>query len=110
MALSRREVGIKQLGVEFIVVSVSSGGTVDEGKSHVTCTKGATGNYTLTLNEPARRNIRIVGYAPETANLQLQKSTTSTSSVLVIFTNNSGTATDTNFEITLCVFRWPEQF
>jgi len=110
MALSRKEVGIKQLNVEFIVVSCSSAGTVDEGKSHVTGSKGGTGTYTLTLTEAARRNIRIVGYAPETANLQLQKSTTTTSAVTVVFTNNAGTATDTNFDITLCVFRWPEQF
>lgn len=61
---------------------------------------GSTGVYVLTLNKAAKRTPIIVGIVPLTANLQPSVSIDSGNAAITIsFTNNSGTATDTDFHL-----------
>ena len=85
-----------QLQVSALVFSVVSDALV-EGADMFTLTKNATGDYTLTLRTPFQRSIICPAPSPETADLQPQVVSRSSSAVNFKFTNNSGTATDTNF-------------
>lgn len=70
---------------------------------------GSTGVYVLTLNEASRRSPVIVGCTPLTANLSPSISIDSGFAAITIsFTDNSGSATDTDFHLVIAVFNSPD--
>lgn len=81
-------------------IATSSAAALDQGKYQGVVVKNGTGDYTITLNKTSRRTITVVGILPYTANLQVQIVSKTTSAVNFKFTNNSGTATDTDFDAT----------
>lgn len=106
MAIALQFVGIRQADAELIPFTIDGTGTaaITEGKFRGTLTDNGTGDYTITLTRPAQRQLQLAGYGAETANLQAQIVSRSTSTMRVKFTNNSGTATDTIFDITLVAY------
>lgn len=93
------EVRTTQLQVFAIPFCVNSDGTNTnlEGSGDVSVTKNGTGDYTITLLSPANRNLVPSMPIAETANLKAQLVSKSSSAVRFLFSNNSGTATDTAF-------------
>lgn len=87
---------LKQFVIPF---AVNSDGTNTglEGSSDITVTKNGTGDYTLTLNSPAQRNLVPGMPIAETASLKAQLVSKSASAVRFLFSDNSATATDTAF-------------
>ena len=92
------QVNHHQLRVHQIDVLVDSDGTVLQGADMVTVTKNATGDYTVNINVPFSR-ILNVGASPWVANLQHQVVSSAAGAVNLVFTNNSGSATDTKFYV-----------
>lgn len=84
---------------ESAIVNGSNAGIL-EGENHGIITKNGTGDYTITLRNASRRTISVVGYGPAVANLQAQVIVTTTT-VQIVFTNNSGAATNTDFHLTV---------
>lgn len=106
--------GIRQRDVELVPArvteSLTGNAALPEGFNHFTFTKNGTGDYTLTLKKPGRRAMVVVGVSPLTANLQHQIVSVSASVVNVKFTNNSGTATNTDFHISVLKYGSDKQY
>ncbi len=85
--------------VFFTVESDGTLPTANEGNGEVTSVKNATGDYTITPTVPGSRIVSVRNPTPFVANLQAQLVSVSdtTNAVNVIFTNNSGSATNTKF-------------
>lgn len=81
-------------------IETSSAAALDQGKFQGVVVKNGTGDYTITVNRVSKRNLTVVSVIPMTANLQVRLVTATTSAVNFTFTNNSGTATDTDFHAT----------
>lgn len=79
-----------------------------EGISDATLTDNDTGDYTLTFTRPGRRVPVVLGCVPLTANLQPQIESVTAAAINIKFTNNSGTATDTDFHLSLMMFGLPD--
>jgi hypothetical protein len=111
MAISLQQVGIRQSKSELLALRVDGTGTasVTEGGNHVTLTDNGSGDYTLTFRRPGRRVPVILGAVPLVANLQAQIVSVTASAVNVKFTNNSGTATDTQFHLGVLMYYDPSQ-
>lgn len=75
-----------------------------EGTRQALVKKNGTGDYTITLNRTARRDIVVVGVAPVTVDLTYAITSISTSQVRIVFANLSGTDTNTDFWINLRAF------
>jgi len=109
--LPLRELGIRQRKAELICVYVDGTGTaaITEGKYLATLTDNGTGDYTITLNSPAARNIHVVG-AMGMGTVDVRPSITALSATAVrIVWEVSGTDTDTEFYLTLIAFYTAEQ-
>lgn len=78
-------------------IATSSAAALDQGKYQGVVVKNGTGDYTITLNNASRRTITVNCLIPLTANLSAQIVSVSTTAVNFKFTNNSGTAVDTDF-------------
>ena len=78
-------------------IATSSAAALDQGKFQGVVVKNGTGDYTITVNRVSKRTLTVVSLIPLTANLQPQLVSVSTSAVNFKFTNNSGTAVDTDF-------------
>ena len=101
--IPKQALEIRQDKAELIVFRETSDALV-EGRYHGTFVKNGTGDYTITLRKPSRRTICVVGVSPLVANLQHRIVAVSASAVQVSFTNNSGTAVDTDFHMSVVRF------
>lgn len=102
---------LESLQIKSIAISanISSAGAVVEGRNLITCTKTATGEYTITFNRQPSTLGGAIGFrrlpqvypVPVGANLARQavvKSKTVTGCVIGI-ADNSGTAIDNEFDV-----------
>lgn len=78
-------------------IATSSAAALDQGKYQGTVVKNGTGDYTITLARASRRVMTVLGIVPLVANLQVQVVAVSATACNFKFTNNSGTAVDTDF-------------
>jgi len=72
--------------------------TIDDGVGDFTLTKNGTGDVTLTFVTPYAKLMCASNPVPVVANLRCQLSEQDASHVRYVFTNNSGTATETGFQ------------
>lgn len=112
MTLELREVGIRQSKAELIAIHVThpSGVVITEGKYLATAVNNATGDYTITINRPALRDLVVVGMTSYVENLIGAVITVTESTVRVIWeTSAANTNTNCNFDIVLLAFYRAEQ-
>jgi len=76
-----------------------------EGWAHGTAAKTGTGAYTITLKQPGLRNCVVVGVTPIGTQAVYNSPTPSTSVITLNFVNTAAAATDTDFSVTVAVFR-----
>ena len=98
-----REICVQVTDSLVSAVTAGTGGVI-EGTNEVTAFKNGTGDYTISFAGQSRRAMHVKGYIALTANLQASIVSVSSSAVRIAFTNNSGTATNTDFHLTLQVF------
>ena len=113
MAIPLEIVGMRQRKPRMLSFIVDGTGTaaIGEGKYHATLTDNGTGDYTLTLVEPAQRGIVVVGCVCATASCYAEVSGTPTSSVVRVLTkSNANAATDAVFHLTIIAFDSAEQY
>lgn len=79
-----------------------------EGTHQAKILKNGTGDYTITLNRPSRRDIQVLGIIPMTVDMGFAVTEKDESSVRVVF-EVGGTDTNTDFFITLLAFYSPTQ-
>lgn len=112
MTLPLRELGIRQSKAELIAIHVThpSAVVVTEGKFLATCVNNATGDYTITINSPALRDLFVVGMTSHVEHLVGAVITVTSSTVRVIWeTSAANTDTNCNFDIALLAFYRAEQ-
>jgi hypothetical protein len=118
-------IGVRQRKVEYLhfhvdtsAVSTTTAGTggLIEGTYHATIIKAAAdaGLHTITLNKASRRKIHVVG-CTSTGNtgvagtVDVRFSFTASSTAVIVSSEVGGTNADHDFDITLAVFRSPDQ-
>lgn len=108
MAIPKQSVGIRQSQSELYSFFVDGTGTAAlvEGKYHATLVDNGDGDYTITLNRPARRDLQVVGAVPLTANLMPRIVSVDESAINIKWVDNDGTptATDCDFFLTVLAF------
>lgn len=113
MAIPLEIVGMRQRKPRMLSFIVDGTGTaaIGEGKYHATLTDNGTGDYSLTLVEPAQRAIVVVGCICATNDCYAELQTAPTSSVVRVLTkNNADAATDAIFHLTIIAFDSAEQY
>lgn len=113
MAIPLEIVGMRQRKPRMLSFVVDGTGTaaIGEGKYHATLTDNGTGDYTLTLVEPAQRAIVVVGCICVTATCYAEVQAAPTSSAVRILTkSNANAATDAVFHLTIIAFDSAEQY
>lgn len=111
MAIPIQAVGIRQSQLEIYALSIDeseiSGTTsagILEGTYHAVIAKNGTGDYTITLNRPARRSVVVIGAAANgLPDMAYQIVSVSSSAVRISWTKG-GSAHDADFFITIGAF------
>lgn len=109
-----QNVGIRQRRAEMITfrvdasaISGTSTAGLLEGTHRAVISSAGTGDYTITLNEPAQRVVVVLGVVPLTAGLSYLIVPTE-AGVQVVF-DDDGVATETDFHISLMAYYATEQ-
>ena len=112
MTIPLEIVGMRQRKPRMLSFIVTGTGTaaIGEGKYHATLVDNGTGDYTLTLNEPAQRAIVVVGCVCVTATCYAEVAATTASTVQILTKSNGNSATDAVFHLTVLAFDSSEQY
>lgn len=112
MAIPLEIVGMRQRKPRMLSFIVDGTGTaaIGEGKYHATLTDNGTGDYTLTLVEPAQRAIVVVGCICATATAYAEVSATTSSTVRILTKTNGNAAVDAIFHLTIIAYDSTEQY
>lgn len=98
-----------QRATRLIPLRISSAGTVVEGSQHASASKTATGTYTVTLTIPSARTVVILGVVAASTNAVNYGTPSTTGVTGLLFKTDAGTATDTDFHLTLLAFDAADQ-